>query len=58
MIIAKMEEIVKIAMVSEKVNVRENELAQLAEEKRRTVDHLLLGVEADLLLSNIAVDPL
>ena len=53
-----MEEIVKIAMVSEKVNVRENELAQRAEEKRRTVDHLLLGVEADLLLSNIAVDPL
>ena len=57
MIIAKMEEIVKIAMVSEKVNVKENELAQLAEKKRRTVNHLLLGEEADL-LRNIAVDPL
>ena len=57
MIIAKMEEIVKIAMVSEKVNVKENDLAQLAEKKRRTVDHLLLGEEADL-LRNIAVDPL
>jgi len=53
-IIVKMEKIVKIAMVSEKVNVKE---VQLVEEKRWTVDHLLFGVEADLLLHNIAVDP-